>query len=159
MGRFLKRPSPGTVIATIALFVALGGVAVALPGRNSVNNGDVKDLKFKGLTLKNGWDGGSFNTRSPAVAIDAQGVVHFKGAMSQSAGSNTNAFNLPAKYRQKQNKFLYVTVDMCDSSTGRLIINPNGTVNVQTDIDDHVAGADTDAQCFTSLEGASFSKK
>lgn len=159
MGRFLKRPSPGTLIATIALFVALGGVAVALPGTNTVNNGDVKDLKFTGLTLKNGWVGGAFGTRAPAVAIGAQGVVHFKGAMEQSPGGSTNAFNLPAKYRQQQNKVLYVTVDMCDSSTGRLIINPNGAVNVQTDIDDHIAGADTDAQCFTSLEGASFSKK
>jgi hypothetical protein len=39
MSRFTKRPVPGTVIATVAWFVALGGVAAALPGKNSVDNG------------------------------------------------------------------------------------------------------------------------
>jgi hypothetical protein len=151
------RIRPGTVIATIGLFLALGGVAAAsLPGTNSVDNGDVQDLTFTNLGLKNGWVGGPFNTRGPAVAIDAQGVVHFKGAIQQQTGTNPNAFDLPAQYRQTQLKDVYVTVDMCNSSTGRLFINPGGTVNVQSDID-HPGTAG--AQCFTSLEGASFSRK
>ena len=36
------RPSPSMVVALIALFIALGGSAVALQGKNSVDSGDVK---------------------------------------------------------------------------------------------------------------------
>lgn len=36
-------PSPGTVIALVALFAALGGTAVALDGRNSVRSDDIKN--------------------------------------------------------------------------------------------------------------------
>ena len=36
-------PSPGTAIALVALFAALGGTAVALDGRNSVRSDDIKN--------------------------------------------------------------------------------------------------------------------
>ena len=38
----LGRPSPALVVAVIALVMALGGAAVALPGRNSVTSNDIK---------------------------------------------------------------------------------------------------------------------
>jgi hypothetical protein len=39
-------------VAVIALFVAIGGVAGALPGKNTVNSGDVKKNTLKGVDIK-----------------------------------------------------------------------------------------------------------
>jgi hypothetical protein len=39
---FARRPSPSMVVAFVALVAALGGTAVALPGRNTVDSGDIK---------------------------------------------------------------------------------------------------------------------
>ena len=40
----MRRPSHATIVAYLALFVALGGTAaVALPGNNSVDSGDIKN--------------------------------------------------------------------------------------------------------------------
>ena len=48
MLRRLKRlPSPGLVVSVVALVVALTGVAVALPGRNSVQSNDIKPKNVK----------------------------------------------------------------------------------------------------------------
>lgn len=49
-----KRPSPAMVIAVIALVAALGGAAVALPGRNSVRSDDIapKAVKTRDLAPK-----------------------------------------------------------------------------------------------------------
>jgi hypothetical protein len=41
------------VISIIALFVAIGGVAGALPGKNTVNSGDVKKNSLRSGDLKN----------------------------------------------------------------------------------------------------------
>jgi hypothetical protein len=43
MRRYLsRRPSPAMAVAFIALLAALSGTAVALPGRNTVDSGDIK---------------------------------------------------------------------------------------------------------------------
>jgi hypothetical protein len=42
MSRFTRRPSPAMVVAFAALVAALSGTAVALPGRNTVDSGDLK---------------------------------------------------------------------------------------------------------------------
>jgi hypothetical protein len=42
MTRFTRRPSPAMVVAFAALVAALSGTAVALPGRNTVDSGDLK---------------------------------------------------------------------------------------------------------------------
>ena len=45
----MRRPSHSTIVAYLALFVALGGTAaVALPGSNSVDSGDIKNNAVKG---------------------------------------------------------------------------------------------------------------
>jgi hypothetical protein len=43
----MRRPSPALVVAVIALMAALGGAAVALPGRNSVTSNDIKRHNVK----------------------------------------------------------------------------------------------------------------
>ena len=49
LSRFRRQMSPAAlVISLIALFVAIGGVAGALPGKNTVNSGDIKNNKVTG---------------------------------------------------------------------------------------------------------------
>ncbi|HEY8467147.1 MAG TPA: hypothetical protein VIL04_10125 [Solirubrobacterales bacterium] len=53
--KFIRwRPSPGTVIATIALVFAVSGAAGALPGKNSVASNDIRKgaVKAKHLAKK-----------------------------------------------------------------------------------------------------------
>jgi hypothetical protein len=42
MHRFPRRPSPAMAVAFVALLAALSGTAVALPGKNTVDSGDIK---------------------------------------------------------------------------------------------------------------------
>ena len=48
------RPSPPLGLAFVALFVALSGAAIALPGKNQVDSGDIenKTIKTKDLSSK-----------------------------------------------------------------------------------------------------------
>jgi hypothetical protein len=108
------------------------------------------DSGFKALTLLNGWT----SEYDPAVSI-SQGVVSFQGAIYTS-GNKAEPFVLPPSYRPATN--VYVPVTLCNGAdgneidNGRLIIQPNGVVNVQPE------NAFSEAQCLTSLDGASFVK-
>ncbi len=48
------RQAPALVISLVALFAALSGAALALPGTDTVNSGDIKDNKVKSVDLKDG---------------------------------------------------------------------------------------------------------
>lgn len=100
---------------------------------------------FTQLTLQNGWGHAPFNTRQAAVRLSS-GIVQFRGAIA--GGTNGVVFNLPAQFRPPTK--VYVPVDMCNSTKGRLNIAVNGDVTVQAETDFG------NAQCFTSLEGASY---
>jgi hypothetical protein len=52
LNRLRSRLSAPLVISMLALFAALGGVAGALPGKNTVNSGDVKKNSLKGVDIK-----------------------------------------------------------------------------------------------------------
>ena len=60
------------------------------------------------------------------------------------------AFTLPKAFRPAHNVF--VKVDLCDAANGRLFITPSGSVSVDSE------GPWSDAQCFTSLDGASYAR-
>jgi hypothetical protein len=47
-----RRFSPALVLSVVALFAALSGAAVALPGQDTVNSGDIIDQKVKARDLK-----------------------------------------------------------------------------------------------------------
>jgi trimeric autotransporter adhesin len=47
-------PSPAFVVSMIALLIALSGTALALPGQNTVNSGDIVDNSVKSIDLKDG---------------------------------------------------------------------------------------------------------
>jgi hypothetical protein len=86
----LRRPTPATVIALVALFVALGGTgyaALKLP-KNSVGTAQLKNNAVTGAKVKNGsLTAGDFGGTLPA---GVQGPVGPKG----DAGSNgTNGTN------------------------------------------------------------------
>jgi hypothetical protein len=108
-------------------------------------------LSFTTLTLQNGWTGAPFGTRTPAVALDAQKVVHLEGAVSQTGTYNAVVFTLPAADRPSAH--VYLDVDMCNAKSGRLSIDgASGQVEIQVG----GSSAASDAQCFTSLEGVTF---
>jgi len=101
---------------------------------------------FTPLTLINGWTNAPFST-SNAAAGNAYGLVYFKGAIATS-GTNAQPFTLAPAFRPLHNT--YIPIDLCGATNGRLFIQSNGTVFIQAE------GAFSNAQCFTSLDGASF---
>src|SRR5215216_511732 len=48
-----RRPSPAMAIAFVALLVALSGTAVALPGTNTVNSGDIVNNTIRSKDVRN----------------------------------------------------------------------------------------------------------
>jgi hypothetical protein len=102
---------------------------------------------FTALTLNTGWTNSEYSTAAPAAALDCDGIVQFKGAM-ETTGTDATLFTLPANLRPAS--WVYVPIDLCGAAKGRLNISPTGTVSVQSET------TFDKAQCFTSLEGASF---
>jgi hypothetical protein len=140
VARRLRRAAAGAVCAaavTLPFAGATGAQAAATaPG-----------VTYTKLTMINGW-GGYSGSASPAVA-DISGIVHFKGAISASTGDTSNVpFVLPPGLRPA--KFVNVPVDMCNATAGELDIAPTGVTQVIPQ------GPDSDATCFTSLDGVSF---
>ncbi len=121
-----------------ALLMAIGFGSPALAG----------GLQFEELKLKNGWEQYP-GTRVPAVAMDADKVVHLRGGVRN--GAQVTIFRLPKKYRPIGGA-IYVTTNLYASAPGRLWIAADGWVKVETD------GDIEDAISFTSLE-VSFSKR
>jgi hypothetical protein len=103
---------------------------------------------FTALTLINGWTNAPFATSNAALKL-INGVVHFKGAIS--SGTNALPFVLPAAFRPSTD--VYIPVDLCDATNGRLHIQKTGTVDIEEE-----NGNFANAQCFTSLDGAWFVK-
>jgi hypothetical protein len=99
---------------------------------------------FSALTLLNGWSNAP--SRNAAVE-DLGGIVHLEAAINN--GANALAFTLPAAFRPTA--AVYVPVDLCNSTNGRLFIQPDGTVQPAGR-----GGTFSNAQCFTSLEGVSY---
>jgi hypothetical protein len=102
---------------------------------------------FTPLGLQNGWSNAPYSTRNAAVSVDTNGTVRFQGAVS--GGSSSFLGTLPVGFRPAFN--IDVNVDMCNAHQGRLGILPTGEVDIYSE------KAFSDAQCFTSLEGVSFS--
>jgi len=119
--------------ADAACFTSLDGVSYALTAHAV-------------LSPLNGWHSYSAVT-ARAGASAAGGIVQMKGAIATS-GINARAFTLPANLRPANT--VYVPVDLCGASNGRLIIAPSGSVVVQAQ------SSFSDAQCFTSLDGVSY---
>jgi hypothetical protein len=48
-----RRPSPAMAVAFVALLAALSGTAIALPGTNTVDSGDIVNGQVKGKDIRN----------------------------------------------------------------------------------------------------------
>lgn len=128
----------GGTFSNAQCFTSLEGVS--FPTSNS---------GFTSLTLQNGWTNAPFSTRNAAVR-NVSGIVRFQGAIA-TGGTNAVPFTLPSSFRPST--ATYVPIDLCNATKGRLYIQSNGTVTVQAE-----NGTFSNAQCFTSLEGASFAR-
>ena len=83
-----------------------------------------------------------------AAGHPAELRIHLKGAIATS-GTNSVPFTLPANFHPGTNVF--VPIDLCDATNGRLFIQHNGVVSVEAEGNNF-----SNAQCFTSLDGVSF---
>ncbi|MCU1453589.1 MAG: hypothetical protein JWN46_1735 [Acidimicrobiales bacterium] len=140
-----------SVIALSALVLGLAGgprVDAAASARRPVPATGTAALAPTAIPLNAGWYALPLTTSNTVTAVILSGVVHLAGAMA-TKGSNPAAFTLPVAFRPKANVF--VPVDLCDRNNGRLYIQANGVVSVQGENQNFAL-----AQCFTSLEGASF---
>lgn len=142
-GRLFIQPSgvveveaEGNVFSNAQCFTSLDGASFA-PGTTG----------FTPLTLINGWVNAPFSTSNAELAL-INGVVHFKGAIA-TAGTNLEPFVLPAAFRPS--KDVYIPVDLCNATNGRLFIQHSGVVEVEAE-----GNVVSNAQCFTSLDGAWF---
>jgi hypothetical protein len=102
------------------------------------------------LPLVNGWTAAPFSTRAPAITNlgGAARLVRLAGAMA-TTGTNMSPFTIPAGMRPSSN--VYLPVDLCGGTKGRLFISPAGSVSVVAE-----GSAIGNAQCFTSLEGVTY---
>ena len=133
----------GGTFSNAQCFTSLEGVSFALSPSG-----------FTGLTLQNGWVNAPFATSPAAVMVETTfgnvgDIVHFKGAIA--SGSDPALFTLPAQFRPAAN--VYVPVDLCNATNGRLVIQPSGAVSVEAE-----GGTFANARCFTSLDGAWFAR-
>jgi hypothetical protein len=125
--------------------LALGACVADETAPPTEDGSTASPLIVAGLALQNGWTNAPFETRNAGLSI-ASGVVHLEGAIAN--GTSAIAFTLPSGFRPATN--VYVPIGLCNAAKGRLLIQPSGVVSVQSE------GPFTNAQCFSSLEGASF---
>jgi hypothetical protein len=109
---------------------------------------NIRGLSFTPITLINGW--ASAGLRVPEYAVDAQGVVHFEGAIFRASGTSSNPFDMPAALAP-ETAHIDLAVDENGGATGRIIIGTDGTVFVNDDPEHSGSGA-----FFTSLEGVTY---
>jgi len=103
------------------------------------------------LTLINSWANHFSNPkRTPANAVDAQGVVHLRGGIHNLTVAPTREFAvLPAALRPSS--AVSVTADTYAGNTGRLYIGSDGTVWALDAVSQPV-----EAPSFTSLDGITY---
>ena len=91
---FARRPSPAMVVAFVALLAAVGGTAAALPGKNTVDTGDIKKGAVKradiarnavnGRKVRNGSLTGADTRNNSLTGADVN-----EGSLGQVPSANT----------------------------------------------------------------------
>ena len=77
----IRRPIHSTVVAYLALFVALGGTAAALEGKNSIDSGDIKNNRVKSADVRNDTKRGG-GLRERDIAANAVGSDELQQGVS-----------------------------------------------------------------------------
>jgi hypothetical protein len=109
-------------------------------------------LVWHPLTLQNGWVNywSGYSDSVPAYAVDAQGIVHLRGAIHDGT-INSVAFALPTSLDPTYG--LNLTADENAGTTGRIQISTIGDVYIEDDPADSGSGT-----AFTSLDGITWAK-
>jgi hypothetical protein len=98
------------------------------------------------LVLTNGWQNENAHARPPAYAVDAQGIVHLRGAILN--GTDPVFARLPRPVRPSADIWLATT--LADGMAGRIEITPGGQMVAEA------AGDFADAQQFTGLDSVTY---
>lgn len=136
------------LVAAVMLLAAVAATTTMAPAGavdGSPETGAPELDPLAPLTLVNGWSVTPYDTAPPAVGL-VDGTVVFRGAVS--GGSAAQITTLPEGMRPAAT--VYLPADLCGAVPGRLIINSLGQMSVESTTDF------SDAQCFTSLDGVSF---
>lgn len=166
MRRIRQRLTFANVVSLIALFVALGGTAIAAVIVNSnsqvargtisgheppsgkhpniisgsINGQDLQNPVFHKPNLRNGWT--AADAGEPVFTKDSSGIVHFFGSVVSGGASSSTIFRLPAAYRPSH--YVDVPVAVVGAVPAVLGIESDGTVYPY------------DPTTFVDLEGVSF---
>jgi hypothetical protein len=133
----LRFPSPTLILASLALFAALGGSTHAATQTSASGK-----IHFTNAAFKNGWTNYGASFAPAGYAEDSSGIVHLRGVIHDGTGA---AFVLPRSLRPRH------TLDIPDLVSGGdayVFITKDGKVNPQ--------GEATAASALTSLDGISF---
>ena len=94
LDRVKSHVSAPLVISLIALFTALGGVAGALPGKNKVNSGDIKNNSVKSADVKDdSLTGGDINEGT--LKLPSTAVARTTFGVSANADTSIASSTLP----------------------------------------------------------------
>ena len=163
----IRRPSAASIVAILALVVAMSGAAFAalqsgdaliakrtVSGNrlrlNTVTGKEVVNLVWHPLNLTNGWENYNGTKRAPAWALDAQGIVHLRGAVDQGSVPGLMVFaRLPLSVRPSVD--LWLTTGLQNAAPGRIDIN-NGYLIVES------PSGDATAEAFTNLDGVTWAR-
>jgi hypothetical protein len=115
-----NRLKNNTVTGTQIKESTLGTVPTAKTATTATTASKLPALKWHTLTLINGWHAGGVET--PGFAIDAQGLVHLRGQLSNAtAGDNNDAFTVPTSIAPLS-KPVYMAVAEGENGAGELRI-------------------------------------
>jgi hypothetical protein len=110
-------------------------------------------LVWHPITLENGWVSGSGgpppNYRSPAYAIDAQGLVHFRGTL-EGGVAGTYAFVLPKAAAPRAGLVIDTPMMASGGNAGFLLISSDGVAPSQGQ------ATAADVEDLSVLEGITF---
>jgi hypothetical protein len=106
---------------------------------NATRADAVTALVWHPLTLSIGWSDPITGGRAPAYAIDAQGVVHFRGYLESPATPDTTIFTLPPSLIPENQVCL--ALGGAGTVTGRLLIDTDGAVSMVRDPQHSTASA------------------
>jgi hypothetical protein len=126
-----RRPSPAMAVAFVALLAALTGTAVALPGTNTVNSGDIVNNTIRSKDIRNGTVRGKDVRNNSLTGRDITGI---RGG-DVSDGSLTGA-------------------DIADNSITGADVNENTLGQVPTANAANVAGSANTANSATTAGNA-----
>ena len=137
----IRFPSPALMVASLALFAALGGSTYA-----ATSVGSKSAIHFTKAHLRNGWQSGHKSNpldAPPGYAKDSLGVVHLRGDIF-GGSDDTTAFVLPRGLRPSH--VVYTPIYTASGAIGYVLVQPNGKV----------LPFDGNVGAFASLDGVSF---